>query len=335
MRVASVVSLVAKGPRPAVFQLLSFPDCLSIPYHHTGVSAFANGVPVELVRDLHPAEKKWDFWTSSDAFQGIKPTLGGVTSVPFGEVWVTESGSVLAAGTHFTMPFGKVKAVKSVHTISFGVVSPALKSLDGVSVNAYAVAYIKVTDFAKSALYLDPESNRYDSERAAAKVVKKTLEQNVSSLSVGSGSISDSDARSLASKIESALKAKESQFGISVEGVEIRECYFEMMQSTMFGSLGGLFPASQNIAEKLRALDPPLLLEHHAGHGLKADYWNDVLTPAFFFKYKYGNRKEVVTPAAVTLEWSIPSPPDYHHFNELPRQTADAPEPSKKIAAAH
>ncbi|KAJ3203272.1 hypothetical protein HDU83_008743 [Entophlyctis luteolus] len=322
--VRAAALLAAKAPRWAIVQAARAVPVrrshgLVVPYVHTGISPFANGVPVEQVRELHPIEKKWDFWTSSDAFQAVKPSLGGVTSVPFGEVWVTESGSVLSAGTHFTLPFTKVKAVKSVHTISFGVVSPALKSKDGVSVNAYAVVYIKVSDYVKSALYLDPESNRYDSERAAAKVVKRTLENNVASLSVGSGSIADSDANSLASQIESALKAKESEFGISVEGVEIR----------------GVFPATQNIPDKLRALDPPFVLENAAGHGLKADYWNDVLTPAFFFKYKYGNRKEVVTPAAVTLEWSIPSPPDYHHFNELPRQTADVPEPTKKIAAAH
>ncbi|KAJ3027506.1 UNVERIFIED_CONTAM: hypothetical protein HDU68_003694 [Siphonaria sp. JEL0065] len=320
MRFTQLASLVARQRPAARLQSVRFSHGLVVPYTHTGVAPFANGVPAEQVRELHPIEKKWDFWTSSDAFLGVRPSVGGFTQVPFGEVWVLENGSVLKEGSHFLAPFTKVRAVKNVHTISFGVVSPALKSQDGVSVNAYAVVYIKVTDVAKSALYVDPESNNFDSERAAAKIVKRTLEQNVSSIQVGnSGSLLDSAASSLAAKVESALKAKEGEYGISVEGVEIR----------------GAFPTHLNIPDKLRALDPPLLLEHQAGHGLSADYWTDVLTPAFFQKYKYGNRKEVVTPAAVSLEWSIPSPPDYHHFNELPRQTGEAPSSSGKIAAAH
>ncbi|KAI9342900.1 hypothetical protein BDR26DRAFT_858956 [Obelidium mucronatum] len=322
MRFSQIAALAARQQtvRPAALrQAVRFSHGLVVPYTHTGVASFANGVPTEQVRELHPVEKKWDFWTSSDAFLGAKPTVGGFTQVPYGEVWVLENGSVLKEGSHFLAPFTKVRAVKNIHTISFGVVSPALKSQDGVSVNAYAVAYIKVTDAGKSANYIDPESNNFDSERAAAKIVKRTLEQNIATISVGnSGTLLDSTASALASKIEAALKAKESEYGISVEGVEIR----------------GAFPSHLNIPDKLRALDPPLLLEHQAGHGLSADYWTDVLTPAFFQKYKYGNRKEVVTPATVSLEWNIPSPPDYHHFNELPRQTGEAPV-AKKLAAAH
>ncbi|KAJ3119260.1 hypothetical protein HK100_000390 [Physocladia obscura] len=319
MRFTQLTTVVARQQKAAVFQTVRHSHGLVVPYVHVPVTPFSNGVPAEQVRELHPIEKKWDFWTSSDAFQGQKPTLGGVTIVPHGEVWVTESGSVLSSGVHITLPFTKVRAVKNIHTISFGVVSPALKSQDGIAVNAYAVAYIKVNDPAKSALYVDPESNNFDSERAAAKVIKRALEQNVSNISVGSsGTLLDSTASDLALKVETALKAKESDYGITVEGVEIR----------------GAFPTHLNIPDKLRALDPPLLLEHQAGHNLAADYWSTVLSPAFFFKTKYGNRKEVVTPAAVSLEWSIPSPPDFHHFNELPRQTGDAPE-AKKIAAAH
>ncbi|KAI8612791.1 hypothetical protein BC830DRAFT_1135167 [Chytriomyces sp. MP71] len=323
MHFSRVASLVARQqsarPVAALAQTVRHSHGLVVPYAHVAVTPFTNGVPAEQVRELHPVEKKWDFWTSSDAFLGAKPSVWGFTQVPYGEVWVLENGSVLKAGIHFSFP-SKVRAVKNVHSISFGVVSPALKSADGVSVNAYAVAYIKVTDPVKSALYVDPESNNFDSERAAAKVVKRTLEQNVATLSVGSsGSLLDSAASALAEKVEAALKAKASDFGIEVEGVEIR----------------GAFPSTLNIPDRLRALDPPLLLEGQAGHGLKADYWADYLSPAFFHKYKYGSRKEVVTPAAVSLEWCIPSPPDYHHFNELPRQTADPVSDKKKIAAAH
>ncbi|KAJ3244617.1 hypothetical protein HDU78_010723 [Chytriomyces hyalinus] len=321
--ISSLTSLVARQNRSravAAFAQIRHSHGLVVPYTHVAVTPFVNGVPSEQVRELHPVEKKWDFWTSSDAFLGAKPTVWGLTQVPYGEVWVLENGSVLKEGNHICLP-SKVKAVKNIHTVSFGVVSPALKSQDGVSVNAYAVVYIKVTDAVKSAMYVDPESNNFDSERAAAKVVKRTLEQNVATLSVGSsGSLLDSAASALAQKVESALKAKSADYGIEVEGVEIR----------------GAFPASLNIPDRLRALDPPLLLDDQAGHGLAADYWTSVLTPAFFQKYKYGSRKEVVTPAAVSLEWSIPSPPDYHHFNELPRQNSEpASDDKKKLAAAH
>jgi hypothetical protein len=57
-----------------------------------------------------------------------------------------------------------------------------------------------------------------------------------------------------------------------------------------------------------------------------------VLTPPFFEKKTFGSRKEALTPAAVSLEWSIPSPPDYHHFNMIPKTTAIASGDVPKIA---
>ncbi|KAJ3416679.1 hypothetical protein HDV05_000509 [Chytridiales sp. JEL 0842] len=293
---------------------------LTVPYEHVAVTPFANGVPTEQVRELHPVEKKWDFWTSSDAFLEVKPTLGGLSVVPFGEAWVLDNGKVLTEGTHFLLPFSKVKAVKNVHPVSFGVVSPAIQSKDGSSVNAYAVTYVKVTDPAKSALYVDPESNTFDSERAAAKVVRKVLESTIPTVSVGpNGSLPANVTADLSAKITSALKAKEAEYGLEVLSVEIR----------------GAFPVSQNIPDKLRALDPPVFLPTAAGHNLSADYWADVLSPPFFFKRKFGNEKEVVTPATVSLEWSIPSPPDYHHFNEVPRLNAEPPSGEGQVAKAH
>jgi hypothetical protein len=52
----------------------------------------------------------------------------GYSYVPYGEAWVTNSGSVLNEGHHFLAPFGKVVAVKNTHPVSMGVVSPALKT---------------------------------------------------------------------------------------------------------------------------------------------------------------------------------------------------------------
>jgi hypothetical protein len=73
------------------------------------------------------------------------------------------------------------------------------------------------------------------------------------------------------------------------------------------------------VPDKIRALEQPMRAPDAAGHGLSADYWQDSLTPPFFESQKFGSRYEAVTPAAVSLEWSIPSPPDYHHFNEVPK----------------
>ncbi|KAI9331543.1 hypothetical protein DFJ73DRAFT_70447 [Zopfochytrium polystomum] len=254
---------------------------LAVPYTHNPITAFENGIPVEQVRDLHPVEKKWDFWTTSDAFLGVKPTLGGYSHVPYGEAWVLTSGKVLSEGSHFLSPFSKIKAVKNIHPVSFGVVSPTISTKDGVSVNAYAVVYIQVTDPSRSATYLDPETNAYDSERAAARIVKKHLEQFIPSISVGgSSSLSSTDVSALKDKISAALKSKAEEFGLDVLSIEIR----------------GAFPSSLNVADKLRALDPPPLLPTQAGHGLANDYWAEVLSPPFFQKMKFGSNKEVVTP---------------------------------------
>lgn len=250
----------------------------------------------------------------------MKPTLGGYSRVPYGEVWVLNGGKVVPEGNHFLSPFAKVLAVKNTHPISMGVVSPPLTSKDGVSVNAYAVVHIKITDAVKSATYVDPETNKSDSERAVARMAKKILENTVSTLTLGDAvTLSVSDAKLISDKILTAVSEKAGAFGLEVLSVEMR----------------GTFPVSDRIAEKLRALDPPLMLPTQTGHNLANDYWAEVLSPPFFSKFKFGSEKEVVTPAAVSLEWSIPSPPDYHHFNEVPRQIAEEPVADGKLAKAH
>ncbi|KAI8848926.1 hypothetical protein BC829DRAFT_417221 [Chytridium lagenaria] len=210
------------------------------------------------------------------------PSRSGYSHIPYGEVWVVQRGGsarVLTEGTHILLPFvDKVKAIKNSHIISVGIVSPTIKSADGASVNAYAVVYFKVTDYIKS--------NQADSERAAAKVVKRLLEQEVPALSVGSSAVlSESSSKILSDKISAALKAKTDDYGLEVV-------------------LSPPLPTSRQAP----CLDPPLLLPEQSGHNLANDYWADVITPPFFQKRKFGNEKEVVTPAVVSLEWSIPSP---------------------------
>ncbi|KAJ1567223.1 hypothetical protein HK096_010563, partial [Nowakowskiella sp. JEL0078] len=298
---------------------------LALPDNHNHaslVTTFDKGVPAKQVRELAELEKDWDFWTSSDAFYGAKPE-SGLKAVPHGQAWVISRGSsyrVVAQGSTLILPYiDNVKAVKNTHAFATGVITPKVILKDGSSVNAYAVVYLKVTDFLKSTTYIDPETNKNDSERAAAKLIKRTLEHELSSL-ISSSTISESEKAAVESKLRSVLEAKQEEYGLAVDHVEFR----------------GVFDSALKVGDKIRALSPIERAPDAPGHGLSADYWSEVISPPYFQRNKFGSSKEPRTPAAVTLEWCIPSPPDYHHFNELPRMTADPPnEKAVKEAAAH
>lgn len=128
------------------------------------------------------------------------------------------------------------------------------------------------------------------------------------------GEISEADKLLIAGKMKAALKTKANIFGLSLLDVEIRKTithsktYFNII-------LGGAYLPSYNLPDRLRAFSPPLPEKDAPGHNLSADYWAEVLPPPFFEKFKFGSRKELKAAAAVSLEWSIPSPPDYHHYN--------------------
>lgn len=230
--------------------------------------------------------------------------------MPFGQTWVLEDGKVLPSGVHFLLPgVHKVKAIKSAHTVVSGVFSEEIVSKNGQTVEAYAVVYFKVADFKKSAFYVDPETNKADSEKAVSKLVQRFLAREVPTVEVnGEGVIADGEA--LGEKLLGYLKGKESEFGLVFESAEVR----------------GAFPVSMQVPLKIRALEAPLPAPGTAGHNLSNDYWADALTPPFFEKNVFGSRKEDKTPAAVSLVWAIPSPPDFHHFNHLPRVCINASE---------
>jgi hypothetical protein len=275
---------------------------------------------------VSPAEKKWVFWTSSEAFRRRPPPFFGLTRIPFGETWVLKNGTVLEAGTHFIMPFvNSVVKVKNAHPVSMGIITNEVSTKDGTIVNAYAVTQISIDDPAKSTFYRDPQTNRPDSEAAAGYLLKRVLSQEMANISVSStGEISEADKTLIADKMKAALKTKANIFGLSVIDVDFR----------------GAFSPSYNLQDRLRAFDPPPPDPNAPGHNLSADYWADVLPPPFFEKFKFGSRKELKAAAAVSLEWSVPSPPDYHHFNMLPKMTTaeGAPpsivEPSTKAEGA-
>ncbi|KAI9013332.1 hypothetical protein BC832DRAFT_521272, partial [Gaertneriomyces semiglobifer] len=246
---------------------------LTVPQIHNPIVPFENGVPAQQYRELEAREKKWDFWTTSDVFSGYKPKFLGLSYVPYGETWVMQRGGqpskVLEHGVHFLIPgVDKLKAVKSAKPVVMGVLAQG-QSKDGKKVDAYAVVYVQVTDAETSAFYLDVESNLPDSERAAAKTVRKILEREIENVSVAAnGQVGATEQANIVDKISAALRSKEEEFGLTPVAVEIR----------------GVFPAEYQLADKLRALDPPLPPADLSGHNLSADYWSDVLSPPFFEK---------------------------------------------------
>ena len=130
------------------------------------------------------------------------------------------------------------------------------------------------------------------------------------------GVLNEADSKRITEKLNTYLKSMEAELGLTIEKVELR----------------GAFPVEMKVPLKTRALDSPEPGPDAVGHNLSNDYWADVLTPPFFEKYKFGGRKEDKTPATVNLIWSIPSPPDFHHFNHIPRTCVNPPETSVEKA---
>lgn len=148
-------------------------------------------------------------------------------------------------------------------------------------------------------------------------IVKKFLTNQVPLLTAqADGKLSESDTNVLTEKLMAILKTKESTLGLAFESVDVR----------------GLFPVELAVPTKIRALEAPMRAPDAVGHGLSNDYWADALTPPYFEKLKFGGRKEDKTPATVNLVWSIPSPPDFHHFNNVPRVCVNPTETSVQKA---
>ncbi len=133
---------------------------------------------------------------------------------------------------------------------------------------------------------MDAETNKLDSERSAAREIRFGLAQAQGKPNV-------------AQLVLEHLKSVQSKLGLQFTNVEYR----------------GIFAQADNIPDKIRAMDKPNPDFDAPGHDLANDYWGERLTPAFFEKMTFGSQKVRKTPAAVSLEWSVPSPPDFHHFN--------------------
>lgn len=297
---------------------------LVVPYYHSALTKFTKDglVPSEQVRELNKFEQKpWEFWTSSPAFHMTTPKTRGFVKVPLGEVWVVErfGGYVktLQPGLSFMLPFiENVKAVKNLTYNSMGFMVNDVHAKDGSVLDAYGVAIFKVADAKKSTYYVDAETNKQDSERAASRLLRKSLSSLIAS--TPGGQLSESTKSDLAAQLLQKVKSHESELGLVFEQIEIR----------------GAFDVAQNVPVKIRAYETPYPDLEGPGHDLAADYWADVLTPPYFQKATFGSGKVPVTPMTPSMEWNIPSPPDFHHFNMQPKLTV-APEEEELKKLGH
>ena len=87
-------------------------------------------------------------------------------------------------------------------------------TLNNKLVDCYAVCYYTITNASKSHYYVDPESNKLDSERTAARVVKKTL-KNILEQTTKTTEISE--------QVLKTLQQKQHDWGLEFKSVEIRK----------------------------------------------------------------------------------------------------------------
>ena len=220
----------------------------------------------------------------------------------------------MGPGFHLFIPkIDKVKAVKSSIPITCGLVTRGVG--DKGDLDVYLVNHFQITDYAKSAYYSHPTIKKGDSERAVLRLTQNIVHDFFK----GKTEITSADASKLREKIVLQLSDASDELGLKIIDVEFR----------------GAFSATERVPDKLRALAAPDKDPSVPGHGLANDYWAEELTPPFFEKKKYGSDYEPVTPASVSLEWSIPSPPDFHHFNMIPKMIAPQPDEGKVSKTSH
>ena len=115
--------------------------------------------------------------------------------------------------------------------------------------------------------------------------------------------LKEKDRLNIENKLLESMREQQSEWGLDFIKIEFR----------------GSWDVKEIVPDKIRAYGLPEIDYTTPGHDLSPDYWGDMLTPKFFFRNKFGSQKDVVTRTAPSWEWSIPSPPDFHHFNQLPR----------------
>ncbi|KAI9009171.1 hypothetical protein DFJ74DRAFT_687250 [Hyaloraphidium curvatum] len=275
---------------------------------------FVDGIPVAQARAITEREKTWVFWSTTN--YGKKPSPGFINIVPASEQWVIESGGrfskVAGPGWNVLLPFiHKVKAVKSVHGTTLGVLSRKAKSKTG-DVDAYAVIYAKYSDLSKVSHH---NSGSMDGELELVTYASKVMAEAVAGVATP---LSESDRAALASKVKAGIANRAAELGLTVETVEFRDAW----------------PVSAEVPDRLVALEKAPRPSWDHTHHLANDYWAQIMPPLFFTKFRYGNLREPETLATVGLEWNLPSPPEYHHYHAGLPKLVIGPEQAAELKGA-
>ena len=101
---------------------------------------------------------------------------------------------------------------------------------------------------------MDAETNKADSERAASRLLRKSLSKLIAQVDTPSP-LPATLKKSLAQSVLEEIKASESSLGLVFEHVEIR----------------GAFGVAQNVPVKIRACETPMVDLAGPGHDLAAD----------------------------------------------------------------
>lgn len=101
---------------------------------------------------------------------------------------------------------------------------------------------------------MDAETNKTDSERAASRLLRKSLSKLIAQVETN-GPLSSSVKKSLAQSVLDEIKAAQDGLGLVFESVEIR----------------GAFGVAENVPVKIRACEAPMVDLSGPGHDLAAD----------------------------------------------------------------
>lgn len=109
-----------------------------------------------------------------------------------------------------------------------------------------------MSDAKVSTYYSDAETNKGDSERAAARILRKAL---TSAVSASTSTLSPASKSDIAASLLAKIKKSEAELGLVFESVQVR----------------GFFPVADNVPTKIRAYETPFPDLEGPGHDLSAD----------------------------------------------------------------
>lgn len=165
---------------------------------------------------------------------------------------------------------------------------------------------IPFTAFAKrlidsqSAFYVDEERGGCDAETSLQYITLEAIANEARNHKFsGDGKVDPEVEKVILQKIHEKHAAHTPHYGMEVLSVELR----------------GVWKQSDEVPLRIYSLEPEAPRPDIQQSILPNDYWGEVMEPMPFKRYTYGSEKMIDTPAVTSLEWAIPSPPDYHHYN--------------------